>query len=124
MTQVFNTIKRTLEEEFFLSPCCIYLYNYRSRYYHLEFFKFNIRNKLILKCSFKVITTEYIYIGRRPVGLEVFIGAIARLMDGQLNKATVVDIGMNFITDLSQSISLSHSRNNIQVVAQETMLLL
>ena len=54
---------------------------------------------MILKCSFKVITTEYIYIGRRPVGLEVFIGAIARLMDGQLNKATVVDIGMNFITD-------------------------
>ena len=100
---------------------------YKGRYYHLKFFKVNIRNKyilLILKYSFKVITTEYIYIGRRPVGLEVFIGAIARLMDGQLNKATVVDIGMNFITDLSQSISLSHSRNNIQVVAQETMLLL
>ena len=54
---------------------------------------------MILKYSFKVITTEYIYIGRRPVGLEVFIGAIARLMDGQLNKATVVDIGMNFITE-------------------------
>ena len=54
---------------------------------------------MILKCSFKIITTEYIYIGRRPVGLEVFIGAIARLMDGQLNKATVVDIGKNFVTE-------------------------
>ena len=42
-------------------------------------------------------------------------------MDGQLKKATVVDIGMNFITE---SISFSHFRNLIQVVVQETMLLL
>ena len=40
----------------------------------------------------------HIYVGRKPIGLEVILGAIAQLMDSQLNKATVVDIGMNFIT--------------------------
>ena len=44
-------------------------------------------------------------------------------MDGQLKKATVVDIGMNFTTDFITKYLISRSQNRIQVVVQETMLL-
>ncbi len=39
--------------------------------------------------------------GRQPVGLEVFIGSIAKLMKGEINKASVVDIGTCVLGDIT-----------------------
>ena len=35
-------------------------------------------------------------IGRQPVGLEVFLGSIAQLTNGNLKKASLVDIGKGY----------------------------
>ncbi len=45
-----------------------------------------------------IVTLKYLQfniapIGRQPVGLEVFLGSIAQLTNGDMKKASLVDIG-------------------------------
>ena len=42
-----------------------------------------------------IITVLLLNTGRQPVGLEAFLGSIVQLTNGDMKKASLVDIGMS-----------------------------
>ena len=53
-----------------------------------------------------IIIFDMTVIGRQPIGLDVFLGSIAQLTNGDMKKASLVDIGEQANPLLESSVQL------------------
>ena len=63
--------------------------------------------KTMIKVTNGLLHNIMYYLARQPVGVDVILGAVARVMQGKLSESTVVDIGKCVTCVLLSTIHLS-----------------